>query len=80
MAKFDMMEIKKRLDAEKTPKPVHETLGQKILMIAVTAIALAMLYAFLGTYNLSNTLKIALKIVFVILVILRAIQVFKRII
>ena len=78
MAKFDMMEIKKRLDQEKEQKPVHETIGQKILMIAVTAIALTMFYTFLATYNLSSTALNATKVVIVILVILRAIQVFRR--
>ncbi len=80
MAKFDMMQLKKKLDQEKAneQKPIHETLGQKILMISVTAIALTMFYTFLETYDISSGLLTTFKIIFVILVILRAIQVFKR--
>lgn len=78
MAKFDMMEIKRKLDNEREVKPVHETLGQKILMVMVTAIALTMLYAFILTYDLSTMLEMAILVVFVVLVILRAIQVFRR--
>jgi hypothetical protein len=80
MAKFDIMEIKKRLDEEKAKEqtPIRETIGQKILMVAVTAIALTMFYTFLATYNLTSVTLNAVKVIIVILVILRAVQVFRR--
>ena len=80
MAKFDMMQIKKRLDEERLEKNkvVKETLGQKILMVLVTVIALSIFYSFLLSYNLPNTLNYSILAIFIVLVILRIIQVAKR--
>lgn len=78
MAKFDMLEIRKKLDAEKTHKVVKETIGQKILMIFVTAVALTIFYSFLLTYDFSNVINYSILAVFIILVILRGVQVFTQ--
>lgn len=80
MAKFDMMQIKKRLDEERFEKNkvVKETLGQKILMVLVTVIALSIFYSFLLSYNFPNTLNYSVLAIFIVLVILRIIQVAKR--
>lgn len=80
MAKFDMMQIKKRLDEERFEKNkvVKETLGQKILMVLVTVIALSIFYSFLLSYSFPNTLNYSVLALFIVLVILRIIQVAKR--
>ncbi|MCK5763197.1 MAG: hypothetical protein KAH05_03675 [Clostridiales bacterium] len=78
MAKFDMLEIKKKLDAEKAHKVVKETIGQKILMIFVTAVALTIFYTFLLTYEFSNVINYSILVIFIVLVILRGVQVFTQ--
>ncbi|MEA3423499.1 MAG: hypothetical protein U9Q80_06880 [Bacillota bacterium] len=78
MAKFDLFEIKKKLDAERVHKEVKETIGQKILMIFVTAIALSIFYSFLLTYEFSNVVNYSILALFVVLVILRGVQVFTQ--
>ncbi|MBN2259592.1 MAG: hypothetical protein JW702_03565 [Clostridiales bacterium] len=80
MAKFDMMEIKRKLEIERAQnrKPVKETLGQKILMVFVTVVSLAILYSFILSYDLSNTINYSVLAVFIVLIVLRIIQVSKR--
>ncbi len=78
MAKFDLFEVKKKLDAEKPNKVVKETVGQKIVMILVTAIALSIFYSFLLTYEFSNVINYSVLALFITLVVLRGVQVFNQ--
>lgn len=80
MAKFDLFELKKKVDAERalTAKKTKETIGQKILMVLVTVISLTIIYSLILTFNLPPTINYLILFVFSVLVSLRIIQISKR--
>jgi hypothetical protein len=81
MAKFDLIEYKKKVDAERIARgggQKEEDLLEKILKVFVVAISLAILYDFLLTYGFSTGINLSIAAVFVFLTALRAKKVFRK--
>ncbi|OPL08901.1 MAG: hypothetical protein AVO33_08270 [delta proteobacterium ML8_F1] len=81
MAKFDLIELKKKVNAERAARGAgqqEENLLEKILKVFVVAISLIIFYDFILTYGFSIGVNSGIAVLFIFLTALRARQVFKK--